>query len=69
MATFLDASIKLKSLMPKDSPVADPIYNLSKDKDPTLGDYINMRKSLLNDEIHKSRSQKKEVMVNLKADF
>jgi hypothetical protein len=35
----LDASIKLKRLMPKDSSVADSIYNLIKDKDPTLGDY------------------------------
>ena len=55
--------------MPENSQALDPIFNLIDKKDPTLQNYIDKRKSLLNDKIHKSRSQKKEVMENLTADL
>lgn len=65
----LKRDLKLKEIMPENSQALDPIFNLIDKKDPTLQDYIDKRKSLLNDEIHKSRSQKKEVMENLTADL
>jgi len=65
----LKRDLKSKKIMPENSQALDPIFNLIDKKDPTLQDYINKRKSLLNDEIHKSRSQKKEVMENLTADL
>ena len=65
----LKRDLKLKKIMPENSQALDPIFNLINKKDPTLQDYINKRKLLLNDEIHKSRSQKKEVMENLTADL
>lgn len=55
----LKRDLKLKEIMPENSQALDPIFNLIDKKDPTLQDYIDKRKSLLNDEIHKSRSQKR----------
>lgn len=66
----LKTDLKLKEIMPENYQALDPIFNLIGKKDLILQDYIDKIKSLLNDEIHKSRSQKKkEVMENSTADL
>jgi hypothetical protein len=65
----LKADLNLKNMLPKDFTATDPIFMSMNKDNPTLGDYIKKRESLVSEGVTNSRAQKEMVLKSLTADL